>query len=317
MKILNVQLLVNRITDDLTPYLAYVYQYNLKHGIELHFDIKQVNVTGYQSISVPIAAGGNGYILNGADKLLTLDTEHDVNMFIFDLNEWKAPWYSFYPLRSDTPRSSCILVNNKPFINLGFYSKDMPGTQITMVHELMHAYTKIAVSEGFTVIDQMDTYYLNSTPDAANGNFAIQWSNLQSWNIPQVINSNTVLIKRNSDNGVETLGTLTFGPFTCSTLERPWLNNQHDISCIPKGTYHCTIQPFHTTHMYELSPTSPRTGIFIHPANYVTDLLGCIALGISPSDINHDGQIDVTSSVNTVSEFMKLTDGQPITLIIS
>lgn len=301
----------------MNPYLTYMYQYNYKHGIELHFDIKQINVTGYQSVSVPIAAGGNGYVLSEADSLLTLDTEHDINMFVFDLNEWKAPWYWPYPLRWDSPRSSCVLVNGKPFINLGFYSKNQNETQITMCHELMHAYTKIAVSQGFTVVDQMDTYYLNSTPDAPNGNFAIQWSNLQSWNIPIVNNSNTVTIKRTSDNGIETLGTLTFGSFTCSTLERPWLNNQHNISCIPKGTYHATVQPFHSTHMYELSPTAPRTGIFMHPANYVTDLLGCIALGINPSDINHDGQIDVTSSVNTVAEFMKLTAGQPITLIIS
>lgn len=28
--------------------------------------------------------------------------------------------------------------------------------------------------------------------------------------------------------------------FSFETLELPWLNNQHDVSCIPLGNYNCT-----------------------------------------------------------------------------
>lgn len=130
-----------------------------------------------------------------------------------------------------------------------------------------------------------------------------------------------VTITRNSDNGTETLGTLVLtkpdgSTWSCRTLERPWLNNQHNVSCIPAGTYQCQIQRFYATHMYEIMDVPDRTGIFLHPANYVTQLLGCIALGVNPKDINADGQIDVTSSQATVAAFMAECTNQPFTLQI-
>lgn len=144
---------------------------------------------------------------------------------------------------------------------------------------------------------------------------------LQSPTVPvQQSSAPTAVLTRISDNGVETLGLLVASyngqTFSCSTLELPWKDNQHDISCVPKGTYQCEVKPFHSTQRYELQNTAPRTGIFVHEGNYYKDVLGCILLGVSPLDINGDGQIDVTNSVNTIAKFMDFFHNEPFTLII-
>ncbi len=173
---LRVKLYTNRIYDDISPYLTYVYQYYLKHGVELHFDIAATNVNGYQSMSQNIAGGGSGYVIEGAASLVATTSDHDMHIFMFDLNEWKSPWYWPYPLRWDAPRSSCVLYDGKPFISLAIYSKDFEGTKITFTHELMHALAKI-----YKTADVMDSYYLNANPDAVGGNFDQQWQLLSPY----------------------------------------------------------------------------------------------------------------------------------------
>jgi hypothetical protein len=65
------------------------------------------------------------------------------------------------------------------------------------------------------------------------------------------------------------------------TLERPWVGNQTGKSCIPVGDYEVTWSwsPHLGRMTYLLLGTAPRTGIRIHSANLMTELLGCIALG--------------------------------------
>ncbi len=133
--------------------------------------------------------------------------------------------------------------------------------------------------------------------------------------------STAILTRIEPDNGVETLGSLiaynSMGDkFTCSTLELPWKNNQHDISCIQKGVYKCILSPFHNMQRYELQNVPQRFAIFIHDGNYYKDVLGCILLGVKPTDINGDGQIDVTSSFMTNQQFVTFMGGQPFTLTI-
>ena len=131
-------------------------------------------------------------------------------------------------------------------------------------------------------------------------------------------NMQTVTLKRNSDNGVETLGTLSVGSFSCNTLERPNKGNARNISCIPSGTYQCTWQ-FMTDKNewhYELQAVHGRSGIFIHAGNYYTDSEGCILLGNSLGDINGDGQQDVLNSRITLGKFEALMGQLPFILII-
>lgn len=156
-----------------------MFQYYSKHGVTLNYDISQVNVYGYKSTLSPIAAGGNGYILTDIPPLP--QTDHDIVMFVFDLNEWKASWYWPYPLRWDMPRSSTSLVNGKPFINLGFYDKDPQGNQMVILHEPMHALAKI-----FNCPDQIDNYFKNNLaqyqdPDSS---MSIQWGIFKPFLMP-------------------------------------------------------------------------------------------------------------------------------------
>lgn len=128
------------------------------------------------------------------------------------------------------------------------------------------------------------------------------------------------ILTRLTDTGKETIGTITVHAkgrtMTFKTLELSWKKNQHNISCIPLGQYACALHPFHETEMYQLTNVSNRTGIFIHPGNYHTDSLGCILLGVDTKDLNADGQVDVTQSVNTIAQFVTFLNRKPFTLII-
>lgn len=63
--------------------------------------------------------------------------------------------------------------------------------------------------------------------------------------------------------------------------ERPWLNNAHDISCIPPGVFQCV--PHNTPdkpNCWELTNVPDRTGILIHAGNNpMVDSLGCLLVG--------------------------------------
>lgn len=120
-------------------------------------------------------SGNLVWALTGAAPLLP-SNDHDITVFLFDQSEWNTPWWNPFPLRSDTPTGSCILSNRKPFIALPYYAPRASDTNLLFIHELMHAYTELA-----GVADHMDTYFLNATPDAINGNFAIQWNLLTNW----------------------------------------------------------------------------------------------------------------------------------------
>lgn len=114
------------------------------------------------------------------------------------------------------------------------------------------------------------------------------------------------------DNGVETLSNMVVlqdgvPVFTCASLELPWKDNQHDISCIPTGTYECAKTPATANIPYQhisilLVPN--RAGCCIHKANFVCQLKGCICVGDKHVDINGDGQMDVSNSGVTYDKLM-------------
>ncbi|HWJ17999.1 MAG TPA: DUF5675 family protein [Geobacterales bacterium] len=67
------------------------------------------------------------------------------------------------------------------------------------------------------------------------------------------------------------------------TLERPWLNNQPKVSCIPAGTYQVVISlsPKFGRLMPRLLNVPGRSEIECHWGNVVTDTEGCIIVGTS------------------------------------
>lgn len=106
-----------------------------------------------------------------------------------------------------------------------------------------------------------------------------------------------------------TIGVMTFGKgFKAFTLELPWLSNQKQISCIPKGFYTCTkITSPSLGRCIEVSSVIGRTYIRIHKGNYTSQIQGCILVGDSIKDINGDFTPDVTNSSATFDKLMEIT----------
>ena len=86
--------------------------------------------------------------------------------------------------------------------------------------------------------------------------------------------------------------------YQCLCLELPWLNNEHNISCIPEGTYD-VIKYSDTKHKncFWIQDVPDRDGILIHKGNWVTgnqiDSKGCLLVGTDWLDIDQNGTIDV------------------------
>lgn len=92
-----------------------------------------------------------------------------------------------------------------------------------------------------------------------------------------------------------TLGRLEVenGP-TLYTIERPWLNNQSYISCIPTNAVGYELEWDTTGRIHNvprLRHTAPRTQINIHSANYAHQLHGCIAPGLDWKVDGHDAMV--------------------------
>jgi hypothetical protein len=108
--------------------------------------------------------------------------------------------------------------------------------------------------------------------------------------------------------------------FKCITLELPWKDNERRVSCIPPGAYPMDFEYSNRfqRELWELKEVPDRSEVKIHPANYVEQLHGCIALGSSIQDINGDGVADVTNSRVTVDRFHKvLKDEKSVYIIVT
>ena len=82
-----------------------------------------------------------------------------------------------------------------------------------------------------------------------------------------------------------TLGKLSFDDFDCYTLERPWRDNEVNVSAIPDGTY--TAKRRHSEkygHHWILEDVPGRSLILIHIGNYPKDSKGCILVGTYAGD---------------------------------
>lgn len=121
-----------------------------------------------------------------------------------------------------------------------------------------------------------------------------------------------VLLERFAYLPTVTLGWLIAGDLRLATLERPWIPNPDgpggklSQSCVPDGHY--TIRPHHSQKFpntyalvnealgvyYQTRPagqTWGRTAILIHVGNFVADVIGCVAVGMS-----HGGTTSVSQS---------------------
>jgi hypothetical protein len=115
--------------------------------------------------------------------------------------------------------------------------------------------------------------------------------------------------RKQPDNGKETLGTFNVigSDFSGVTMELPYKDNQHQISCIPSGVYFVEkrYSPEHGNHFHVLDVPN-RDMILIHEGNYVFNYKGCIGVGAAFADINKDGLMDITDTKNTLKKLYYL-----------
>lgn len=92
------------------------------------------------------------------------------------------------------------------------------------------------------------------------------------------------------------------------TLERPWLGNRRNTSCILRGTFRAVRtrhRRFGETFLLEKVPG--RSGILFHAGNLVSDTAGCILVGEKFQRFaTQDG---IVQSRDGFNEFMELTAG--------
>ena len=299
---------LNRIPDlyNIKDDFEVARQYFLKHGINIEWTFKNVDVKGYNSVSVNLPNGSQRYIVNLTQTLVPIGNE-DITMFVFDQMEWATPHGSQFPLLPNTPTGNCIPFNGKPFVNISAYIADHNNGQlaIQICHELMHALAQIN-----KVQDVMDTYLINDLRDVPGSNFMNQWA---------LLGKRIVTLHRFSDDGVQALGDLTYGSFTCKTLERPYLENKPNISSIPIGQYDViwSFSPRLLRYTYEVLNVPNRAGIRFHKGNYFFDVDGCILLGTGYTDLNHDKWADIANTTITIKKFEQIMEKKPFTLIIS
>lgn len=97
------------------------------------------------------------------------------------------------------------------------------------------------------------------------------------------------------------------------SIERPWLDNKKNESCIPEGEY--IVKPYSSEKypdVWEVCDVEGRTYILIHVANWAHDVKGCIGVGLSSGYIHHEGEPKkaVLSSGHAMTQ-MKKTLGYP------
>lgn len=105
-----------------------------------------------------------------------------------------------------------------------------------------------------------------------------------------------------------TLGLLTVEGHRFYTIERPWMNNERSISCIPEGEYELEWhQSPRFGWCYQVKDVANRSHILIHVANYATDVTGCVGLGMSLMG----DRIAVANSRKAMKKFHRIMDKKP------
>ena len=145
--------------------------------------------------------------------------------------------------------------------------------------------------------------------------------------------ANAATITRNP-NAYETPGTLSAirsdgQTYSCDTLELIWNNNQHNISCVPTGTYLCKYNSNPALGMlaYELQSVPNRSAVFMHSGNWAVshiqnailkgaDILGCILLGHGYADLDNNGKREIINSRQAKGELEAFFNHEDFTLTI-
>lgn len=110
-----------------------------------------------------------------------------------------------------------------------------------------------------------------------------------------------------SEDGV--FGVLTLdNQAVCLTLERSWLGNQQNISCVPPDIYLCKrIDSPKFGDTFQFMNVPGRTNILFHIGNTPDDSLGCVLLGSEYGEL--ESKRGILGSSKAFKKFMTITEG--------
>lgn len=126
-----------------------------------------------------------------------------------------------------------------------------------------------------------------------------------------------LLLERFAYSPDGTFGKLYVGDYVCYTCERPWVGNAKSKSCIPEGRYDMKLRQSGVVTRssggefvegWEICNVPGRSYIMLHPANWPSELEGCIAPGQEYTIIRKAN--GVTSSRDTFKKIMKLLEDE-------
>lgn len=134
----------------------------------------------------------------------------------------------------------------------------------------------------------------------------------------------TLKIKRNWGNDKQSLGTfhilneLQQPLFAALSLERGWVNNEPNVSCIPIGSYPVVLEysPAFDKLLWEIKEVPGRSETKFHSASFWRNLKGCVSLGLRATDIDNDGYLDLTNSKDTMKAFHKVMGSDKRAILI-
>ncbi len=133
-----------------------------------------------------------------------------------------------------------------------------------------------------------------------------------------VIPTTTVTLLRDAVSAIAVQGTLVAKGETFHCIERPWLDNRRNESCIPAGTYEVTFLPRSASGKYKnvwhVHDVPGRSGVLIHKGNLVEHSRGCLIIGKRRGWITRKPA--VLNSGTALGEFNDLMRGETFTLKI-
>lgn len=108
-----------------------------------------------------------------------------------------------------------------------------------------------------------------------------------------------------------TFGYLDIAGVRLYTVERPWLDNERNVSCIPPGHYRCAPRRFFRGgyDAIEVLDVPDRTHILFHKANLPRHVEGCIGVGAQLGCLG--GEWAVLRSAEGFGELMLRTRDVP------
>jgi len=102
------------------------------------------------------------------------------------------------------------------------------------------------------------------------------------------------------------------------TMERPWLNNRRNASCIPSGEYSVVFLPRSASGKYKkvwhVLNVKNRSGILIHNGNLVAHSRGCLILGAKAGQLS--GRPAVLQSRTAMRKLLESVGTEPFSLNI-